>query len=91
MPEQFLSDESRRLPNVYTSPDETVAKFGARPFPAREIIRRPSDETKKKFGEVIRTVIDQALWEHALDVAEGDHTRLVPRTDGLVIIAPRAG
>jgi hypothetical protein len=87
MPEQFPLDESRRLPNVYTSPDETVAEVGGRPFAPREIIQRRSGEASKKFGAVVRTVIEQALWEHALNVADGDYTRLVPRPDGSVIVA----
>lgn len=81
------ADNSQRLPNVYTSPDETVAAVGAQPFPPHEVIRHRSDRPSQKFSAVVRTVIDRTLWQHALDMAEGDRTRLVPRPDGSVIVA----
>lgn len=86
MPEQ-PPDESRLLANLYNSPDETVSEVGSRPLPPREIIKRRPDPSSTKFSAVSRVVIDQALMDHALNEADGDPTRLVPRPDGSVIVA----
>jgi len=87
MPEQSPPDESRLLANVYNSPDETVDAVGSRSLPPREIIKRRSGPSSKRFSAVARVVIDRALMDHALDQADGDQTLLVPRPDGSVIVA----
>jgi len=87
MSEQLPPDESRRLANVYNSPDDTVGEVGSRPLPPQEMIKRRPDPFRTKFSAVIRVVIDQALMDYALNEADGDPTRLVPRPDGSVIVA----
>jgi hypothetical protein len=87
MSEQLPPDESRFLANVYNSPDDTVGEVGSRPLPPQEMIKRRPGPSTTKFSAVSRIVIDQALMDYALDKADGDRTRLVPRPDGSVIVA----
>lgn len=86
MPEQS-PDTSRRLPNVYTSPDETVGAVGARSLPPQEPARRRPASQTTKFSAVTCVTINEALMRHAMQQTGGDATRLVPRADGSVIIA----
>jgi len=87
MPELPSPDPSRRLPNVYTSPDQTVAKVGSRTIPMQDTMRRSRAPRSRKFGAVTTVAIDRMLMRHALEQADGDASRLVPRSDGSVIIA----
>lgn len=82
-----MPEQSRLLPNLYNSPDETVSEVGSRPLPPRETIRRRPGPAGAKFSAVTRVVIDQALMDYALNEADGDPTRLTLRPDGSVIVA----
>jgi hypothetical protein len=80
-------DESQRLPHVYISPDETVREVGARPLPPKEPTKRRIRKPGSKSGPVERIVIDEAVLNHARELAGQDLGRLVLRRDGSVIVA----
>jgi len=55
--------------------------------PEPEAVRPRTTPRVERFGQLSRVAIDQALMDHALEIAEGDASRLVLRSDGSVIIA----
>jgi hypothetical protein len=80
-------DDQLRLPAIYDSPDKTVDEVASRPSSELEAVRQRTAPSVEKFGKLATVAIDQALMQHALQVAEGDASRLVLRRDGSVIIA----
>jgi hypothetical protein len=86
MPEQSPPDLSRRLLHVYTSPDETVGEVGSRSLPQAAAKRRRAQPVEK-FGPLTSIAIDEAVMNHARDLAGQDLARIVLRADGSVIVA----
>lgn len=83
-------DNSRRLPNIYEAPDETVNEVGGRSLPAPEHTVQRGTKPKSRSGQVKEIAVDPAVLQLARILADGALNRLVITQDGSVIIANSA-